>query len=170
MNGMKSGDVEQLTRVAGDCAAALVLYARQWLDWASAHDVVQEALVALVSQREAPRNPVAWMYRAVRNRAIDSVRADQRRRRRERSIASMRGAWFVRDDDALLDGRVAEESLKRLGVELREVVVLRIWGDLTFAEIAEVMQLGVSTVHDRYKSALGQLRSALEKPCPTKTN
>jgi RNA polymerase sigma-70 factor (ECF subfamily) len=55
-------------------------------------------------------------------------------------------------------------------VELREVVVLRIWGDLTFAEIAEIMQLGVSTVHDRYQSALGQLRSALEQPCPTKTN
>jgi RNA polymerase sigma-70 factor (ECF subfamily) len=167
---MKSGDVEQLTRVVNDCAAALVLYARQWLDWASAHDVVQEALVALVSQRQAPRNPAAWMYRAVRNRAIDSVRAAERRRRRERSIASMRGEWFVRDDDALLDAQAAEQSLQRLDVELREVVVLRIWGDLTFAEIAEVMQLGVSTVHDRYKTALGQLRSALEKPCPTKTN
>jgi RNA polymerase sigma-70 factor (ECF subfamily) len=167
---MNSGDVEQLTRVVDDCAAALVLYARQWLDWASAQDVVQEALVALVSQRQAPRNPVAWMYRAVRNRAIDNVRAAERRRRREASIASMRGEWFVRDDDALLDARAAEQSLARLDVELREVVVLRIWGDLTFAEIAEVMQLGVSTVHDRYQSALGQLRSALEQSCPTKTS
>jgi RNA polymerase sigma-70 factor (ECF subfamily) len=167
---MNSSDVERLTRVVNDCAAALVLYARQWLDWASAQDVVQEALVALVSQRRAPRNPAAWMYRAVRNRAIDNVRAAERRRRRERSIASMRGEWFVRDDDALLDAQAAEESLQRLDVELREVVVLRIWGDLTFAEIAEIMQLGVSTVHDRYKSALGQLRSALEQPCPTKTH
>jgi RNA polymerase sigma-70 factor (ECF subfamily) len=167
---MNSSDVEQLTRVVNDCAAALVLYARQWLDWASAQDAVQEALVALVSQRRPPRKPVAWMYRAVRNRAIDNVRAAERRRRRERSIASMRGEWFVRDDDALLDAQAAEQSLQRLDVELREVVVLRIWGDLTFAEIAEIMQLGVSTVHDRYKSALGQLRSALEQPCPTKTN
>jgi RNA polymerase sigma-70 factor (ECF subfamily) len=60
--------------------------------------------------------------------------------------------------------------LRRLSAELREVVVLRIWGDLAFAEIAEIMHLGVSTVHDRYKAALGQLRRVLEQSCPTKTN
>jgi hypothetical protein len=32
------------------------------------------------------------------------------------------------------------------------------------------MHLGVSTVHDRYKAALGELRSVLEQPCPTNLN
>jgi hypothetical protein len=32
------------------------------------------------------------------------------------------------------------------------------------------MQIGVSTAHDRYKAALGELRIALEQPCTTKTN
>jgi RNA polymerase sigma-70 factor (ECF subfamily) len=81
-----------------------------------------------------------------------------------------RREWFVPQPDALLDAQSAERALRRLNAEQREVVVLRIWGDLAFAEIAEIMQLGVSTVHDRYKAALGELRSALEKPCPTKTN
>jgi len=167
---MSHSDVERLTQIVTECAAALVLYARQWLDGAGADDAVQEALVALLDQRQPPRNPTAWMYRAVRNAAIDAARATDRRRRREQSIAQTRREWFDPQPDALLDAQAAEESLRRLSPEHREVVVLRIWGDLGFAEIAQIMQLGVSTVHERYKAALGQLRSALEHPCPTKTN
>jgi len=167
---MSHSDVEQLTRIVTERAAALVLYARQWLDGASADDAVQEALVALLAQREPPRNPTAWMYRAVRNAAIDAARATERRRRREQSVARERGSWFVLEPDARLDAELAEQALRRLSPQHREIVVLRIWGDLAFAEIAEVTQLSISTVHDRYKAALGELRRVLEKPCPTKTN
>jgi RNA polymerase sigma factor (sigma-70 family) len=167
---MSHSDAERLTRIVTECAAALALYARQWLDGSSADDAVQEALTALLGQREPPRNPTAWMYRAVRNAAIDAVRQAERRRRREESVARVRGSWFVPEPDSLIDARAAEESLRQLSPEQREVVVLRIWGDLTFAEIAEITQLSVSTVHDRYKTALGELRRVLEKPCPTKTN
>jgi RNA polymerase sigma-70 factor (ECF subfamily) len=167
---MNDGDVERLTRVVVERGGALALYARQWLDGASADDVVQEALVALLAERRPPRNPIAWMYRAVRNAAIDAVRSAQRRKRREESVARVRGTWFVPEPEAALDARLAEESLRQLSAEHREVVVLRIWGDLTFGEIAEVTQLGTSTVHDRYKAALGELRRVLEKSCPTKTN
>ena len=167
---MTHSDVEQLTRVVSECAAALVLYARQWLDAASADDAVQDALVALLALRQPPRNPQAWMYRAVRNAAIDAARATDRRRSREQSVAQARREWFDCRQDALLDAQAAEQSLRQLSPEHREVVVLRIWGDLGFAEISQIMQLGVSTVHDRYKAALGELRSALEQPCQTKIN
>jgi RNA polymerase sigma-70 factor (ECF subfamily) len=93
-----------------------------------------------------------------------------RRRRREQTIAEERCEWFTPHPDALMDAEVAEQALRRLSHEHREVVVLRIWSDLTFAEIAEIMQIGVSTAHDRYKAALGELRSALEQSCPTKMN
>jgi RNA polymerase sigma-70 factor (ECF subfamily) len=167
---MNDGDVERLTRAVVERSAALVLYARQWLDGASADDAVQDALVSLLCQRRPPHNPTAWMYRAVRNAAIDAARASVRRRHREQSVARTRPEWFVPHPDALLDARAAEQSLRKLNPEHREVVVLRIWGDLTFPEIAEIMQLSVSTVHDRYKAALGELRRVLEQPCPTKMN
>lgn len=167
---MTPSDAERLTRIVTQCAAALVLYARQWLDGPGADDAVQEALVSLLAQAQPPRNPAAWMYRAVRNAAIDSARSAGRRRRREQSVAQGRREWFVPDPAALVDAQTAELALRGLKPEHREVVVLRIWGDLSFAEIADVLNLGVSTVHDRYKSALGQLRSALEQPCPTKTS
>src|SRR5262245_11120463 len=123
---MSHSDVERLTRLVTERAAALVLYARQWLDGASADDAVQEALIALLAQREPPRNPTAWMYRAVRNAALNVVRAEGRRRRREQSVARIRGEWFVPKADALLDAQAAEESLRQLSPEHREVVVLRI--------------------------------------------
>ena len=167
---MTPSDVERLTQMVTDSAAALVLYARQWLDAAAADDAVQEALVALLAQREPPRNPTAWMYRTVRNAAIDAARSTARRRRREQLVALSRREWFISDPDAMIDSEIAEQALQRLGPEHREVVVLRIWGDLPFAEIAELLELGVSTVHDRYKAALNQLKRALEQPCPTKTN
>jgi RNA polymerase sigma-70 factor (ECF subfamily) len=166
---MNDGDVERLARAVTERANALVLYVRQWLDGPSADDVVQEALVALLTEREPPRNAMAWMYRTVRNAAIDALRASQRRRRREETAARVRGTWLAPDTDSLLDAKIAEQALQRLSFEHREVVVLRIWCDLTFSEIAEVTEAGVSTVHDRYKAALGELRRLLEKPCPTKS-
>jgi RNA polymerase sigma factor (sigma-70 family) len=167
---MTPSDVERLTRIVTECAAALVLYARQWLDAAAADDAVQDALIALLAQREPPRNPRAWMYRVVRNASINAVRSADRRRRREQTVAAARREWFTPDPDALLDAQSAEHALKQLEPEYREVVVLRIWGDLGFAEIADILQLAASTVHDRYKTALRQLKGAMEQSCPTNSN
>src|SRR4029453_2335844 len=96
-------DVERLTRIAAEQAPALVLYARQWLDAAGADDAVQEALVALLAQRRFPENPAAWLYRAVRNAAIDQARAATRRRRREQAVAAERCELFVDHPEALMD-------------------------------------------------------------------
>jgi len=163
-------DLNRLAQIVVERSAGLVLYARQWLDAASAEDVVQEALAALLMERREPDNPIAWMYRAVHNSAIDYARSASRRRRREQNVAMMRREWFESTADSALDAQVAEAALRRLPVEHRQVVVLRIWGELGFAQIAEIVQLSVPTVHERYVSALAQMRSALEKPCKSKTD
>jgi RNA polymerase sigma factor (sigma-70 family) len=104
----------------------------------------------------------------VRNAAIDQARSTSRRRRREQAVAEMRASWFEPRTEAALDAQVAEQALRQLRAEHREIVVLRIWNDLRFVEIAEILGLSVSTIHDRYHAALKQLRIALEKPCPNK--
>src|SRR6478752_548116 len=92
---MHGSERERLARAVVDRAAVLVLYARQWVgDVASAEDVVQQALTALFGEHRSPNDPIAWMYRAVRNAAIDHARSNARRRRRERLVAAERGAWF----------------------------------------------------------------------------
>ena len=74
-------------------AAALTLFARQWC--AAPDDVVQEAFVKLSAQRPLPNDPVAWLFRAVRNGAASAARADHRRRRHETVAAARRITWFM---------------------------------------------------------------------------
>ena len=56
---------ELLGRLVSEHAAALVLYARQWCD--APEDVVQEAFVKLISQRQPPERVLPWLYRVVRD-------------------------------------------------------------------------------------------------------
>ena len=161
-------DLDRLTQTVMERAPRLTLYARQWLDAASAEDVVQEALTSLLMQRVAPDDPIAWMYRAVRNAAIDHARVLSRRRRREQSVAQSRQEWFDDRADNLIDAQAAEQSLRNLPDADREIVVLRIWSGLGFTQIAGIVQMSVSTVHTRYVAALAQMRRQLEKPCRTK--
>ena len=75
----------------------LVLYARQWLGGGAAEDVVQDAFVRLLAQQVEPANVKAWLFRTVRNTALDARRANQRRQEREQQFASGRLAWFEAD-------------------------------------------------------------------------
>jgi RNA polymerase sigma factor (sigma-70 family) len=163
-------ELEEVTKIVLERAPALALYARQWLDAASAEDVVQEALTRLLMQRQMPEDPIAWMCRAVRNAAIDLARATTRRRRREQVVARTRREWFDSSADSLLDAQTAEQALRLLSAEQREIVVLRIWSGLGFAQIAPIVQLSVTTVYERYVEALQQLRRVLEKSCRNKND
>ena len=167
---VRMSEIDRLANLVVQRASALALYARQWLDDESARDVVQEALISLLAQRSAPSEPVAWMFRAVRNAAIDQARAASRRRKREREVAAVRVEWFESTPDSLLDAQTAEQALAKLPAQSREIVVLRIWGELPLAQIGRIMGLSTTTVHERYVEALDQLRLVLETPCRNKTN
>jgi RNA polymerase sigma factor (sigma-70 family) len=143
--------------------AALVLYARQWCD--CPEDVVQEALLELVSQRRRPQRVTAWLYRVVRNGAISWARKQRRRVQREMTAATPE-AWFENVNSSL-DAQEAATALAALPLELREVVVARIWGNLTFAEIAELVATSLSTAQRRYEQGIRDLQTRLEKPCRT---
>jgi len=151
--------MSELSRAAEQaCAksAGVKLYARQWLDEAMAEDVVQEALVSLLSLKECPGDPVAWMYVAVRNRAIDMCRSRWRRRKREEKSA--RSEWFEEREDFGMD---AQRAIAQLPGELREIVVLRIWSDLGYEQIAKIAEVSVGTAHARFEEAMKRLRELL---------
>ena len=52
-------------------------------------------------------------------------------------------------------------SLEQLSEKLREVVVMKVWGGLTFAQIAEVLKVSHNTAASRYRYALEQLAKKL---------
>ncbi len=161
---MEVMDAQSLGQLIDQHAAVLALYARQWCH--APDDVVQEAFLELAGQRRVPDNPVAWLYRVVRNRALSAARSEQRRRRHEGLAAARAGGWFVPAEGAGLDGQAAREALEGLPPDLREPVVAHLWGELSFAEIAGLMGCSPATAHRRYQEGLAALRERLRVPCP----
>jgi RNA polymerase sigma-70 factor (ECF subfamily) len=161
---MKVMDANVLGRLVDEHAAALVLYARQWC--AMPEDVVLEAFIKLAAQRSGRDNPLAWLYRVVRNGAISAARADQRRRRHESTAAARVCAWFVPSEETALDGATATAALQGLPVDQREVLVAHLWGRLTFDQIGVLTGTSASSAHRRYLSGLSALRERLRVPCP----
>ena len=149
----------QLRELVDTYCGALVLYARQWCS--SPDDVVQEALIDLSQQACAPRDPVAWMFRAVRNKAINQARADQRRSRLHSQAAAERDSWFDCDPSKSLQSDELESMLCELEPLDRELIVARIWGDMSFEQIAELVGRPLTTVHRRYHQTLHLLESKL---------
>jgi RNA polymerase sigma-70 factor (ECF subfamily) len=149
-------------------APALRLYARQW--GASADDLVQDAFVRLAQQAPPPDNAIAWLYRVVRNGALTAQRGAARRRRREQRAGAPE-EWLSPAEDRI-DAGEAARRLAELPLELREVIVARLWGGLTFEEIAALVGCSLPTAHRRYHAGLSELRERLEgrwtrNPAPT---
>jgi len=56
-----------------------------------------------------------------------------------------------------------EAAIQRLPVEQREVLTLKVWGELTFQQIAAVMDESPNTIASRYRLALASLRQQFSK-------
>jgi RNA polymerase sigma-70 factor (ECF subfamily) len=156
-----------LARLIDAHAAPLVLYARQWC--AAPDDVVQEAFLKLVSQGRPPRDSVAWLYRVVRNGALDAAKKDRRRQRRE-SAAARPVRWFVEPEVDGLDAETAVAALQRLAAEQREIIIARHWGGLSFEQIAEAAGCSASTAFRRYTAGVESLRRQLGVSCPNRSS
>jgi RNA polymerase sigma-70 factor (ECF subfamily) len=159
-------DAEKLGRLLDEHGSALALYAAQWTD--APDDCVQEALVELARQRQSPEHVVAWLYRVVKHRALNAARGDQRRRDRE--LQAMAERFPEIDKSASLDGDdaiAAVDALVQLEPDERELVVMRIWGNLTYEEIGAALNISTATAYRQYVRALNKLRKLLESPCTT---
>jgi RNA polymerase sigma-70 factor (ECF subfamily) len=55
-----------------------------------------------------------------------------------------------------------ENELKKLPAKFSEVIIMKVWGNHTFAEIGEMLGVSLNTVASRYRYGLERLRKALE--------
>jgi len=142
---------------------ALVLLARAWVPTrADAEDVVQEAFVRFWRARRRADDPTAYLFSCVKRCALDWVRACGRRDRREAAAAKPEG-------EPLFDGPV-EQAERRAAVATaldalpeaqREVLVMKVWGGLSFPQIAAALGIPADTAASRFRYALGKLRELL---------
>ena len=133
-----------------------------------AQDLCQEVFLRLI--RRPPgflhgNRLKPWLFQVARNLALDEFR-------RTKGAATV----SLDEDDQGIEGMPegpirptgllhsddVDHLLERLTPELKEVVALRIFADLTFKEIAKATQTPLGTVLWRMKRALGLLREELE--------
>jgi len=145
---------------------ALVLFARQFVgSRADAEDIVQEAFVRFWRSRERVGDPAAFVFACVRRCALDWQRSRQRlTQREERAARPEAEPLFAAAEDN--ERRAAIEiALRELPAEQSEVLVMKVWGELTFAQIAAALETSPNTAASRYRYALAKLREALtEEP------
>lgn len=144
----------------------LLLCARQWTRTAAdAEDIVQEAFVRFWRhQRHLPGEPMALMVTSVRRAALDLARCEGRRGAREENAADLPrdgAVWFELPLEGEERREAIEDALGRLPPEQREVLVLKIWGELTFEQIAAELSLSPNTAASRYRYGLATLRQQL---------
>jgi RNA polymerase sigma-70 factor (ECF subfamily) len=148
----------------------LLLCARLWTrSLADAEDVVQEAFVRFWRhQRQLGGEPQALLITSIRRVAVDLSRRENRRTAREQQAAEVSGRtepFFetpIEDRERVL---LVEAALRSLPPEQREVLVLKIWGELTFEQIAGQLAVPPNTAASRYRYALAALRRDLTPFC-----
>ena len=154
----------------------LLLFARQQTrSLADAEDVLQEAVVKLARKVEegtfvgGQESWLPFIYTQIRRESIDLGRKDDRRKRREVAVIDdTKGLGNDIDLPLFEEGegngetrRILVEGLKSLPKKFSEVITMKLWGERTFAEIGEALDISLNTAASRYRYGIEALRKQL---------
>jgi RNA polymerase sigma-70 factor, ECF subfamily len=163
---LATGEDQAFAELYDACADRLFRYAAIRLgSEEAAGDLVQAAFLRAVQSRKRFRdveNPPGYLFQIAHNE-IARVLARQLRLREggarsldaDQSFAKQARGW---DEDEWV-----REALVRLDADDREIVELKVFGGLTFAEIGQTLARPAATVATRYRRALESLRPWVER-------
>lgn len=175
---LERGDSTALTALLDRHQAVLLRHARALLgDRGAYEDVVQEAFLRLLEKPPALPEEIrgneslerahlrSWLHKVTRNLCMDTLRSETRRRSREESVATRDVSRDGRSSGEIaeeLDTRAAvERELAKLPSDQREVLVLRLLGERSYKEIAEITGKKIGTVGWLVSEGLKALSASL---------
>lgn len=148
----------------------LLLFARGWANSRhDAEDLVQEAILRMWNhQSDKGGGPpdLPLVFSTIRFCGLNLHRSESRRRKREESVIYLNDFQDVWLDPLLEEDEEAmilRDAVQKLSQKLREVVVMKFWGGLTFAQISETLAISPNTAASRYRYALEQLAHELRR-------
>lgn len=126
-------------------------------------DVFMKALAAIKNFDADKGTFSAWLYRIARNRVIDHYRT-------AKSVEDIEDVWdalasgedVARDADTRERLAKAEKLVAKLPPAQRDVVIMRAWDQLSYAEIAEILGKSEAACKMSFSRAVASLR--LEAP------
>jgi len=152
------GDVEALGELYDRYSGLLYQFALTLVRSSdAAEEVVQESFLGLLRSRSGlvdVRDIRSYLLRIVRNEA-------SHRRRRPQADASALEVVEAREGLSAREVLEVNEALVRLPEEQLTVVVLKVWQGMTFAEVADTLDIPANTAASRYRYALEKLRQWL---------
>jgi RNA polymerase sigma-70 factor (ECF subfamily) len=135
-------------------------------DEADTRDLLQGIFVKLAREPkllDGVREERAFLIRLAHNAAIDLMRRRGTRNKTKENFAAEIILPFAPPDEP--DEKVFREELAlalgELPDEQRAVVHLKLWGGLTFEEIATALEIPPNTAASRYRYGLDKLRGRL---------
>jgi RNA polymerase sigma-70 factor (ECF subfamily) len=131
---------------------------------AESADILHDLFLKLARDEKRLRPLAAqkgYLFAMAHRAVIDAARRRQARDRRHEAVALEQITLFRPDPDqkelALATGR----ALAELPLEQRAVVHLKLWEDLTFAEIAQALDIPANTAASRYRYGVDKMRERL---------
>jgi RNA polymerase sigma-70 factor (ECF subfamily) len=134
-----------------------------------AADAVHDAFATVLARpqsydaRKGPLKP--WFMRVVRNRCIDLVRKRRTKQGSNQPVEELAdgGATPEQQLETVQRDRQLQMALDKLKADQRQVLVLRDYMDLSYAEIADVLDVASGTVMSRLHRARMALKEVLER-------
>src|SRR5580698_7524141 len=153
----RSMRIEEVQALYQQHGPALLLYARSLLGRRDvADDVLQQVFMKLLEQNSIPEETRPYLFRAIRNVALNWIRSESK----QVDLAEIDPLFEVPHQDHATRVSLTVE-LMRVPEDQRQVLVLHIWGGLSFEEIGNVLDVSANTVASRYRYALQKLRVAM---------
>ena len=121
---------------------------------ADAEDALQETMIVIVKSAENYKlgtNPKAWILTIARHNAMDIVR----KRRDHLPLDCPEAARIAVDDELPSD---VLDLLSKLNEEERQLIILRIYGEMSYIEIGKIMNISVFAAQKRYQRVLKKLK------------
>ncbi|MDO8543571.1 MAG: TonB family protein [Opitutaceae bacterium] len=139
-----------------------------------AKDVVQIVFTSLARKATAlARRPVlaGWLYRTTQYAAIDAVRTESRRRKREREAHTMNETAAGTDEGNWESLRpLLDRAIGGLDDDDRDAIVLRFFNGRSFAEVGAQLRLNENAARMRVERALAKLHATLARDGVTSTS
>ena len=157
-------DRDQIRKLYEHHSRGLFAYACSFVSsFASAEDALHQVFERILrGDLEIEGEPVPYLYRAVRNVALNQIR------NRSREV-NLEDTWLESPAGMELSGFELQSSLKDLPEEQREVIVLHVWGEMSFDEVAAALGISPNTAASRYRYGLSKLRDQFHVGARSKT-
>jgi RNA polymerase sigma-70 factor (ECF subfamily) len=127
----------------------------------AAEDLLQQVFTKLLEHNTIPEDARPYLFRAVHNVALNLIRSE----RKNVGLADIE-PWFEAPEQDHAARVTLTIELTRIPEDQRQVLVLHVWGGLSFEEIASVLAVSPNTAASRYRYALQKLRVSMQSKDP----